>query len=205
MAADRRPGRAGRLARPRPARVPALAELSHPADGDGAGAVHAGELPHRLFRRRQRAPVPQLPAVRGRRRRALARRRHRSRLDERAHQYAVQDAVLRAGDHPAGDPRHPLHGVVDHAGEPEDRPDQSRPAEAVRHRRRVREHLHHGGDDLGRRAALLAHGVPADDGGVPLHGPRARGAGRDERGLGAADRAPDHLAARLGRRRSDRC
>ena len=55
-----------------------------------------------------------------------ARRRHRARLDERAHQHAVQDAVLRARDHSAGHPRHPVHGVVDHAGEPEDRPHQSR-------------------------------------------------------------------------------
>ena len=29
-------------------------------------------------------------------------------------------------DHPAGDPRHPVHGGVDHAGEPEDRHHQSR-------------------------------------------------------------------------------
>ena len=33
----------------------------------------------------------------------------------------------------------------------------------------------HGRHDLGRRPALFADGVPADDGGVPLHGPRARG------------------------------
>src|SRR5262249_24434812 len=43
-------------------------------------------------------------------------------------------------------------------------------------------------------AALLAHGVSADDGGVPLHGPCARGASRHERGLGAANCATDHLA-----------
>ena len=42
-------------------------------------------------------------------------RRHRARLDERAHQHAVQDAVLRAVDHPAGHPRHPVHGGVDPA------------------------------------------------------------------------------------------
>src|SRR5262249_42935837 len=41
---------------------------------------------------------------------------------------------------------------------------------------------------------LLAHGVSADDGGVPLHGPCARGASRHERGLGAANCATDHLA-----------
>ena len=197
MGGDRRAGGTGRLACPRSARVPALAELSHATDGDAAGALHARELPHRVSEQRQCAPVFQLPAVRGRRRRAFARRRHRSCLDERAHQYAVQDAVLRASDHSVGDPRHSLHGVVDHAGEPEDRPGQSRPAEAVRHRRRVRERLHHGGDDLGRWAALLAHGVSADDGGVPLHGPRARGASRYERGLRAANCPADHLAAGL--------
>ena len=197
MAADRRARGAGRLARARAARLPALAERAHPADRGRAGRIHAGEFPHRLSQRRQRAPVRQFGAVRGRRRRARAGRRHRSRLDERAHQHAVQDAVLRARDHPAGDPRHPVHGGVDHAGEPEDRPDQSRAAEAHRHRCRVRRHLHHGGHDLGRRAALLADGLPADDGGVPLHGPRARGAGGDERRLGGADRAPHHAEARL--------
>ncbi len=130
--------RAGRLARARAARLPAVAELPHAADRERAGAIHAGEFPHRLSQRGQRAALFQLAAVRGRRRRARARRRHRARLDERAHQHAVQDAVLRARDHSAGHPRHPVHGVVDHAGEPEDRPDQSRPAEAHRHRRRVR-------------------------------------------------------------------
>ena len=62
-------------------------------------------------------------------------------------------------------------------------------AEAVRHRLRVLQHLHHGGHDLGRRPALFADGVPADDGGVPLHGPVARGIGADERRLDPADRA----------------
>jgi len=40
----------------------------------------------------------------------------------------------------------------------------------------------HGGNDLGRRAALFAGmAVPADDGGVSIHGSFARGAGGDER------------------------
>src|SRR5262249_41438642 len=58
---------------------------------------------------------------------------------------------------------------------------------------------HHGGDDLGRWAALLAHGLSIDDGGIPLHGPRARGASRHERGLGAANCATHHLAAGMAR------
>ena len=65
--------------------------------------------------------------------------------------------------HPAGDPGHPVHGVVDHAGEPQDRPHQPRAAEALRHRHGLRRHLYHDRHDLGRRAALFADGVPADD------------------------------------------
>ena len=197
MAADRCSGRAGRLARPRPARVPVVAEFSHAADRRRAGAIHAREFPHCLSERRQRAAVLQLAAVRRRRRGAVAGRRHRACLDERTYQYPVQDAVFRARHHPACHPRHPVHGGVDHAGEPEDRRDQSRPADAVQHRCSDRQHLHHGGNDLGRWAALFADGVPADDGGVSLHGSFARGAGGDERSLGAADRAADHAAAGL--------
>ena len=168
-----------------------------PQSAAAPAQFHAGEFPLRLSQRRQRPPVLQLAAVRRRRRGALACGRHQPRLDERAHQHPVQDAVLRARDHPAGDSRHPVHGGVDHAGEPEDRRDQSRRAEAVRYRRRAVQHLLHGGNDLGRRAALFADGVPADDGGVPLHGSVARGTGGDERRLGAADRAADHFAAGL--------
>ncbi len=197
MGADRRPGGAGRLALPRTARVSALAKLSHAADGGTAGAIHARELPHRLFEQRQRAPFLQFPAILDRRGPALARGRHRARLDERTHQYAVQDSVLRPCDHPLGDSRHSLHGFVDSTGEPENRPDQSRPAETVRHGRRVRQRLHHGGDDLGRWAALLACGFSADDGRVPFHGSRARRASRHERSFGAADRAAGHVAAGL--------
>ena len=63
----------------------------------------------------------QLAEVRDRAPPLLLRRRHRARVDERAHQHAVQDAVLRPVDHPAHHSRHPLHGRVDPAGEPEDR------------------------------------------------------------------------------------
>ena len=72
-------------------------------------------------------------------------------------------------------------------------------------RHRVRRHLHHDRHDLGRRAALFADGVPADDGGVPLDGSVARGIRADERRLGAADRAPDHAAARLAGGARARC
>ena len=75
-------------------------------------------------------------------------------------------------------------------------------AEAVRHRHGVLQHLHHGRDDLGRRPALFADGVPADDGGVPLHGPLARGIGADERRLDAADRAAGSRSSSPGRRRA---
>ena len=195
--ADRRPGRAGRLARAGAARVPVVAELPHPADRGGAGATHARQLSRGLSVARHRPPVPQFRSIRGRLGSVRAGGRHRAGLDERAHQHAVQDAVLRAHHHPAGDPGNPVHGVVDHAGEPQDRADQPRPAETHRHRHGLRRHLHHDGHDLGRRAALFAHGVPADERGVPLHGPFARGIRADERRLGAADRVADHLEAGL--------
>ena len=197
MDPDRRSGRAGGLARDRAADLPGLAELPHAADRGAAGRVHARQFPHRLFQRRDLRAVRQFGDLRRRHRGVRAGGRHRARLDERAHQHAVQEAVLRALDHPAGDPRHPVHGGVDAAGEPEDRAPQRRAAVAVRHRLRVLQHLHHGGDDLGRRAALFADRVPADDRGVPLHGPVARGIRADERRLDPADRLSHHLQARL--------
>jgi hypothetical protein len=42
-------------------------------------------------------------------------------VDERAHQYAVQDAVLRPVDHSADHSGHPVHGRVDPARQPQDR------------------------------------------------------------------------------------
>ena len=63
----------------------------------------------------------------------------------------------------------------------------------VRHRRRLRQHLFDPRHDLGRRPALFADGVPADDGGVPRHGSVARGIRADERRDAAADRVARHL------------
>ena len=93
---DRRSGRAGRLAGARAARLPALAELPDAADRGAAGRVHARQFPHRLFQRRDLPAVLQFGDVRDRHRGVRARARHRARLDERAHQHAVQEAVLRA-------------------------------------------------------------------------------------------------------------
>jgi hypothetical protein len=200
MAVDRRPGGFGGVAGAGAAGLPAVAELPHPADRDRAGALHLGQFPHRLFQHRDRPPVPQFGSIRDRGGRALALPWHRARLDERAHQYAVQEAVFRPLDHPAGNSEHPVRGVLDHAGEPEDRHHQRDPAGAARDRHRLRQHLHHDGHDLGRRAALLADGLPAHDGGLPGDGSLARGIRADERGFRAAGRAPDHLAAGLAGR-----
>ena len=74
-----------------------------------------------------------------------------------AHQHSVQAAVLRAVDHPAGHSRHPVHGLVDHVGRAR-RSDMINLMlqKTVRHRHRVLcQRLHHDGDDLRRRAALL--------------------------------------------------
>ena len=118
---DRRSRCACHLACDRSAHLPGLAELPDAAHRGAAGRVHARQFPHRLFRRRDLRPVRQFGDLRDRHRGVRAAGRHCARLDERAHQHAVQEAVLRALDHPAGDPRHPVHGGVDAAREPEDR------------------------------------------------------------------------------------
>ena len=197
MARHRRHRRADRLAGAGAAGVPAVAERAVATGGRRAGAPHARQFPRRLFQRRDCSALPELAAVLGRVGGVRAGRRHHAGIPQRAHQYALQDAVLRAGDRAAGDPRHPVHGVVDHAGESEDRTDQSRAASVAPHRDRVRQHLQHDGDDLRRRAALFADGIPADDSGVPRHGPGARGIGNDERCFGAAGRAPHYAQARM--------
>ena len=65
--------------------------------------------------------------------------------------------------------------------QPEDRHHQPGAAGLARPRGAAVQHLLAGRDDLGRRAALLADGVPADDRRVPRHGSVARGVGDDER------------------------
>ena len=120
---------AGRLAGAGAAGVPAVAELPDAADRDRAGAVFTLENYRTAYFSAETFRLfLQLAAIRARQRGARALPRHCARLDQRAHQHAVQDAVLRACDHSAGDPGHPVHGVVDHAGEPEDRHPQSRAA-----------------------------------------------------------------------------
>ena len=76
---------------------------------------------------------------------------------------------------------------------------------AVRHRRRVLQRLLDVGNDLGRRAALLADGLPADDRGVPRDGPGARGVGDDERRERLAGRVARSRCRSSGRRSSPRC
>ena len=69
----------------------------------------------------------------------------------------------------------------------------------------VLQHLHHGGDDLGRRAALFPDRVPADDRGVPLDGPLARGIRADERRLDPARSPTASPSSSPGRRCWARC
>ena len=86
-------------------------------------------------------------------------------------------------------PGHPLHRRLDPARQPEDRPHQPRAAEALRHRRGIHQRLLARRHDLGRRAALFADGLPADDRRVPRDGSGAGGVGDHERRERAAGRA----------------
>ena len=189
MATDRRRRRSGRLAGAGAAWLHAVAELAVAGDRSVAPArftldnyrtAYASADTARLFANSLQFALGSARA------RFLA--RHLAGLDQRAHQYAVQGAVLRAVDRAADHPGHSVHGVVDFARQPEDRHRQSGAAARVRHRHRVHQHLFDPRHDLGRRPALFADGVPADDGGVPRHGSGARGIGADERRHAAADR-----------------
>ena len=75
----------------------------------------------------------------------------------------------------------------------------------ARPRRAAVQRLLAGGNDLGRRAALLADGVPADDRGVPRDGPVARGIGDDERREHLPGGVARDAAGSRGRRSSPRC
>ncbi len=197
MARDRRQRSARRVAVAGAGCVPPLAKLHDAGDGGDAGAVHVGELRHRLFQHRDRAPVRQFRRVRARIVGRRLRERHFFRLGERAHQYPLQGAVFCAVARPADHSGDSLHGVLDIAGEPEDRHHQLRAAGTVRHRFRLRRHLFPGRHDFRRRHASIAARVPVDDGGVPRDGSRARGIRPDERRERAADRPARDAQARL--------
>ena len=183
MGSDRRSGRARVLARAGPARLPAVAELPHAADA-----------PPRRRSSRWRISAPPISAPRPS---GCSSTRCSSRPAPRCSRSCVGTALAWMNertntpfktlffalvDHPAGDSRHPVHGGVDHAGEPEDRRSSTSSLQKLFGTDAVLvQHLLLAGHDLGRRPALLADGVPADDGGVPLDGSVARGIGDDER------------------------
>ena len=196
MAPDRRQCCARGVAVAGARRVSPVAKLLDARNGGDAGAVHLGELRHRLSQRRNGTPVRELHRVRCW---IIGCRLHKwylFRLGQRAHQYPFQVAVFCAVADPPGHPGDSLHGVVDIAGEPENRHRQLRPAGTVRHRLRLRRPLFHGRDDFRRWHASIAARFSDDDGGLPGDGSRARGSRPDERRDRAADCAARDAQAR---------
>src|SRR3979490_664112 len=138
-------------------------------------------LPLALRLERDSPALLELAQVRLRRVAVRLRRGHCARVDERAHQHALQGAIFRLVDHPAYHPRHPLHGRVDPARQSQDRNHQPRAARLVRAGEALVQRLLAVGDDLGRRTALLADGVSPHDRRFPRDGPGARGVRDHER------------------------
>src|SRR5437660_12610475 len=86
---------------------------------------------------------------------------------------------------------------MDTAGQPENRPGEPRIAKHIQYRPRFLQRLFAMGNDIRRWIALLADGVSAHDGDVPLDGYVARGIRDDERRQHPADCVADYTETLL--------
>src|SRR5262245_385136 len=170
----------------------AVAQLLYTAHSGSRVRVHFAELRKSVLEPRNCAIACQFAAVFGGHGAVLALSRHGARVDERAHQYAIQTTLLRPRPRAAHRAGNIVYGLVDHAWQPEDRHPEPVAAALVRDRGRVFQRLLALGDDLGGRSALLAHGLFVDDRGVSLDGSCTRRIGSDERGGPVSGTAPHH-------------
>ena len=104
-----------------PAGVSAVAKLQDAADRRDGGDVDARQLRGCVRHGRHVPPVPDLDTVCVRRVALCVRGRHRARVDERAHQHAVQDSLLCSLTDPTRHPVDPLHRRLDSPREPANR------------------------------------------------------------------------------------